>query len=449
MGATVHHAVVLDPEACKGCTNCIKRCPVEAIRVRKGKASITAERCIDCGECIRICPYKAKKADTETLAAIRGWDYAIALPAPALLAQFDPAIPASAVYGALRSLGFSAVVEVAEAAEIVAVATRAALAERSDGVTLISASCPAVVRLIQVRYPSLLDNVVRVLSPMEVAARIAKRRAREAGVKGRIGAFFLTPCPAKATAARLPLGHERSEVDGAISLQDVYLPLLQALSGQGRTSGDGAPAPALRLRKTPTVAGAEGVRWARAEGESEGLRGVNAIAVDGIDRVVELLEQMENGVLSGVDFVEALACPGGCVGGPLTAVNQSIARSRVRLREAERLGSAALAAPKDRFSELSWTADVFSRPALQLHPDFTTASAMLEELEKIAETLPGLDCGSCGAPSCRALAEDIVRGAAAPTDCIFILRERLRSLTRELMVLEDLEPPSLDHGGSA
>jgi iron only hydrogenase large subunit-like protein len=445
MAATIHHAVVLDPDACKGCTNCIKRCPVEAIRVRKGKASIIAERCIDCGECIRICPYKAKKADTETLAAIRGWDYAIALPAPALLAQFDSEVPASAVYGALRSLGFSAVVEVAEAAEIVAVATRAALAKRPAGETLISASCPAVVRLIQVRYPSLLDNVVRVLSPMEVAARIAKRRAREAGVKGRIGAFFLTPCPAKATAARLPLGHERSEVDGAISLQDVYLPLVQALSGQARGSAEDA-SPALRLRQAPAVAGAEGVRWARAEGESEGLHGVNAIAVDGIDRVVELLEQMENGVLSGVDFVEALACPGGCVGGPLTAVNQSIARSRVRLREAERAGSAA---PKDRFTELSWTADVFSRPALQLHPDFNTASAMLEELEKIAETLPGLDCGSCGAPSCRALAEDIVRGAAAPTDCIFILRERLRSLTRELMVLEDLEPPSLDHGGSA
>ncbi len=57
------HSVTLDKELCKGCINCIKRCPTEAIRVRDGKAHILNERCIDCGECIRICPHHAKKAD--------------------------------------------------------------------------------------------------------------------------------------------------------------------------------------------------------------------------------------------------------------------------------------------------------------------------------------------------------------------------------------------------
>ncbi|HAR96891.1 MAG TPA: ferredoxin, partial [Deltaproteobacteria bacterium] len=49
------HSVTLDREKCQGCTNCIKRCPVEAIRVHDGKAKIIEERCIDCGECIRCC----------------------------------------------------------------------------------------------------------------------------------------------------------------------------------------------------------------------------------------------------------------------------------------------------------------------------------------------------------------------------------------------------------
>ncbi|MBQ1225608.1 MAG: 4Fe-4S binding protein, partial [Clostridia bacterium] len=56
----INHSVTLDISKCKGCTNCIKRCPTEAIRVRNGHAIIKEEKCIDCGECIRLCPYKAK-----------------------------------------------------------------------------------------------------------------------------------------------------------------------------------------------------------------------------------------------------------------------------------------------------------------------------------------------------------------------------------------------------
>ena len=59
------HSVTLNKDKCQGCTNCIKSCPTEAIRVRDGKAKIIKERCIDCGECIRICPYHAKLALTD------------------------------------------------------------------------------------------------------------------------------------------------------------------------------------------------------------------------------------------------------------------------------------------------------------------------------------------------------------------------------------------------
>ena len=63
-----------------------------------------------------------------------------------------------------------------------------------------------------------------------------------------------------------------------------------------------------------------------------------------------------------------------------------------------------------------------------MHPDFKKAAAMMEQSEEIAAGLPGLDCGCCGAPNCRALAEDIVRGNAEQTDCIVILKEQYRSL---------------------
>ena len=442
--APARHAVLLDRAACKGCTVCITRCPVEAIRVRKGKASIIAERCIDCGECIRACPHKAKRVDADALAAIGGFDFRIALPAPALYAQFKGSHDAGRMEAALRSLGFDAVVEVAEAAEIVAEAVkgqiRAAAAGRGP---LISSSCPAVVRLVQVRFPSLIDNLIRVLSPMEVAARLAKRRYFTRDTGGGVGAFFISPCPAKVTASRAPLGHERSAVDGVLSINDLYLPLRAALAApEAERTG------AASDRTSRPRAGGRGLAWGRAEGEAESLEGARVIAADGMDRVIGLLEAIENGALDDVDYVEALACPGGCVGGPLVAENASLARSRLRdlerAREAANVVGRGGAGGEAPALDLSWTGDIFSRPVYQLNADYQVARTMLEDMEAIVASLPGLDCGSCGAPSCRALAEDIVRETAAKTDCIFILRERLRDLTKELLDLEAMEPPSLD-----
>ena len=67
------HSVTLDRDRCVGCTNCIKRCPTQAIRVRGGKAQIISERCIDCGECIRVCPHHAKKANHDSLSMLESY----------------------------------------------------------------------------------------------------------------------------------------------------------------------------------------------------------------------------------------------------------------------------------------------------------------------------------------------------------------------------------------
>ena len=83
------HSVRLDESKCMGCTNCIKRCPTGAIRVRRGKAYIISERCIDCGECIRICPHHAKYAEKYSFDELQKYKYRIALPAPTLYGQFN------------------------------------------------------------------------------------------------------------------------------------------------------------------------------------------------------------------------------------------------------------------------------------------------------------------------------------------------------------------------
>jgi len=81
---------------------------------------------------------------------------------------------------------------------------------------------------------------------------------------------------------------------------------------------------------------------------------------------------------------------------------------------------------------------------MKLDKDFDVAMKKLETLNVINSGLPGLDCGACGAPSCRALAEDIVRGNANETDCIFKLREKVRDLAFQMMELEAKMPPVLD-----
>ena len=207
------HSVRLEKDKCRACTNCLKRCPTEAIRVRGGSAHIINERCIDCGECIRVCDYHAKVAVTDPLEIIEGWKYKIALPAPSLYGQFKNLQNISQLLAALKELGFDDVFEVARGADVVSRAIRERLKKPDLPRPVISSACPAIVRLIQVRFPDLIDHIIDIRQPMEVAAMIAKREfARKHDVDEKeIGCFFLTPCPAKVTAIRNPIGQQKSE----------------------------------------------------------------------------------------------------------------------------------------------------------------------------------------------------------------------------------------------
>jgi iron only hydrogenase large subunit-like protein len=424
---TVFHSVRLEVDKCVGCTTCIKKCPTEAIRVRKGRASIIDERCIDCGECIRTCPHGAKKAVSDPLSLISGSRLKIAVPAPSLYSQFPETTSVERILSGLVALGFDEVFEVAEAAELVTAATKRLLAEPDRPAPLISSACPAVVKLVQLRFPSLIPQLVPLLPPMEVAARIVKERIH-AGEEG-VGVFFITPCAGKVTVTRSPLGYARSALDGVIGIKDIYLPLRSAI----------ASAPERGLAHASSL----GIGWGRVEGESEAVGERRSISVDGIGNVIGVLEALENGELKDVSYIEALACPAGCVGGPLNVENPYI--SKTRLRHREDLAPASIGPSRYApLEDLAWTEALRSRQGLALDPDRLKALVMMEEMEVIAEGLPGLDCGSCGAPTCRALAEDIVSGRAAASDCVFKLRESVRKLARELIALEELQPPGLD-----
>ncbi len=416
---TYEHSVLLNPEKCIGCTTCVKHCPTEAIRVEGGRAHIDGYRCIDCGECIRVCAQKAKKAVCSKLEVMDGFKWKIALPAPALYGQFENLDDVDFVLHGLIKLGFDRVFEVAKAAELVSAYTRLYLGTEGIKKPLISSACPAVVRLISLRFPSLMDNVIKMLPPVEVAAKAAREEAMREHPelsKEDIGVCFISPCPAKASYVKNGFGDYKSQVDAVVSINDIYFGLVSEMNP--------AEAP-----PELSEAGMLGVGWAASGGESLALFNDSYLAADGIENVIHVLDQIENGSFPQLEFVELNACTGGCVGGVLTVQNPFIAKARLQaLRRFLPVSQNFI--PKDEHyipKDFFFGEAPEYRPIAKLSDNFAESMRMLADIQALRESLPGIDCGACGAPSCRAFAEDVVKGTAKGRFCVVSEYEKAKS----------------------
>lgn len=403
------HSVYLDEKKCSGCTACLKRCPTEAIRIRGGHAFIDPERCIDCGECIRACPHNAKKAVCEKLSAMERFKWKIALPAPSLYGQFDNLEDVDYVLDGLLRIGFDDVYEVSAAAELVSAYTRLYL--KTDGVKkpAISSACPVVIRLIGLRFPSLTDNIIHMLPPMEVAAMLAREKAEREHPELKpeeIGVCFISPCPAKVSYVKNGFAGYKSRVDAVVSISDVYFQLIAEMQPQADI-------------KALSASGMIGIGWASTGGEATAIFNESYLAADGIDNVIRVLDQVENGNIPPLEFIELNACPGGCVGGAMTMQNPFIAKARLQtLRRYLPVSQNFLSKeepyiPEDYiFNEIPTY-----HPISRLSDSMAESMRMMADIQRLRDTLPGIDCGACGAPNCRAFAEDIVKKASACGKC--------------------------------
>ena len=209
------------------------------------------------------------------------------------------------------------------------------------------------------------------------------------------------------TAIQSPLCHDNYGINGAVAIKDIYTVLVQTMD---------------RLRPDEVEAindsGIIGVGWCSSGGEAAGLLKERYLAADGIENVINVLEELEDEKLNDLDFIELNCCTGGCVGGVLTVENPYVAKARIqRLRKFMPVSCNTL---DDYFTldDLGWTKELTPSPAMKLADNVITAMKMMSKLREIESSLPGLDCGICGAPSCRALADDIVRGYAHESDCV-------------------------------
>ena len=416
------HSVVLNEDRCIGCTSCLKVCPTEAIRLRDGKARIIGEKCIDCGECIRICPNHAKNSVTDNINIIKKFKYTVAIPSLVLFGQMQGGTGINDVLWAIKSIGFDEVYEASVGMDITTKVVKNHILKRQDSQKpLINSSCPAILRLIQIRFPDLLPNIVDIETPIEITARIAKKEiAQRTGLDMKdIGAIFITPCTARVTSIRKPLGINQSYIDGAVSMKAIYGEILRNINNKPKEN---------IIRSTR-----ESVTWPIIGGQSKLLQINNYIAVDGINEVIKVLEEIEMEKLEGLEYFEGMACTGGCVGGPLTIENSFIARNRMR--------SLAKSLPEREYSneEIKEAIEMYEngfirlsepiepRAIMKLDDDITKSIKKMEMIKEIMRYLPGLDCGVCGAPTCRAFAEDIVRGENQKAICIVKTMESFRN----------------------
>jgi iron only hydrogenase large subunit-like protein len=412
------HSVVLDHDYCNGCTNCLSRCPTQAIRIIDGKAKIMKERCIDCGECLKICHFHAKGTVSDPLERIHDYKFKVALTSISMYGQFPGEHDTEEAFQSLYTLGFDLVYDTAYAADILTKYQNELLEDPKVLKPVISTYCPAITRLIQIRYPSLIDNISRLEAPMEIAARQVKKKIMEKHKLAfeDIGVFYIAQCPAKITSIKQPLGIEKSYIDGAISLESIYAKVIKHMEQRLPFSHDKVQ-----------CASANGVGWGMVGGQSFGLETEKYLAVDGIEEVIRVLDKLELGKLPEIDFFEGYSCVTGCSGGVLNVENPFMAKARIRMKCAS-LPQYNPKSIKDEFTreDLEWDLEMEARTILKLDNDFKVALQKMAQLEAYAQRLPGIDCGACGAPTCRALAEDIVMGRASFSDCLLLGRYNRR-----------------------
>ncbi len=403
------HSVLLDEEKCTGCTTCLRHCPTEAIRIRDGKAVINAEKCIDCGACIRYCPHKAKKAVCGKLANMDRFKWKIALPAPTLYGQFDNLDDVDYVLNGLLKIGFDDVFEVSKAAEMVSAYTRLYL--NYDGIVkpAISSACPVITRLIALRFPSLADHVIHMLPPMEVAAKMAKERALENHPELKpeeIGVCFITPCPAKASYVKNGFGDYESRIDEVVSISDIYFLLIGKMKKEDSI-------------EMLSESGRIGLGWARSGGEATAIFNEDYLAADGIENVIHVLDQIENGNIPPLEFIELNACTGGCVGGVLAVQNPFIAKARLQTLRRYLPVSQNVLSKSDEYIPSDYLFENMPEyfTVSRLGSSIGESMRMMADIQNLKATLPGIDCGACGAPTCRAFAEDVVKKLACAEDC--------------------------------
>jgi Na+-translocating ferredoxin:NAD+ oxidoreductase RNF subunit RnfB len=414
-----YHALKVDTQVCFGCTHCMIKCPTGAIRINDGIAEIRQNWCVDCGECMKACPVDAIYIEQEDFNNIFAFKHRVVLLPSVFIGEFSKYIKEEEIFAVLYELGFTHVFQVEHSASVILDAMREMAATKSDK-PHISPFCPAIVRLIQIKFPSLVDNIMPIKPPIDATALFYRSMLENQGIAPKdIGLFYVTPCAAKIAAVRAPVGEETSPINGVINMDFLYNKVYHIFKQRPLAErGSGIEVP--QLSSTDML-------WSLTNGEADHMQG-RCLAIDEIHNVIDFLERMETtDEIQNVDFLELRACDQSCAGGILLSGNRFLTMERLNKRaqsiqEKPFLSAPELEKPLAYLKNNIIIEDIQPRAMQPFGSDMGEALKKMQQVRNLMCYLPGIDCGACGAPNCQALAEDIARREAQLSNCVFLQR---------------------------
>ncbi len=377
-------------DSCQQCLKCIRVCPTEAINRKNDEIRIDENKCIHCGLCVSTCDKKGLSVENAHLSiTLDLFDYTVALVPGSFFAHAKSKQEAGQMLQAIQNIGFDEVINYSDV-EGALYMKSIEIAESSDELKIAS-FCPTINALIQKQFPMLAEQLIDLDYPVEVAAK--KVRQRLEGKYARVGIYSLCDCISKKWLAKEPFGNMNSQIDYAMSIAHIFPKANRAKDK--------------RIKEINLCR--EGMASVCADFYHyyQGMKSV--ISVSGMTSCVKALELAEFGQLDEIGLLGLFPCQSGCIGGQYLWSNPLVGRLHLdKLSPAANTPMASLEG-----------IDV-KRHIVEVDTQQETLKERMRKFNRIntiLDTLPQYDCGACGYPNCRALAEAIDNGQATIADC--------------------------------
>jgi len=298
---------------------CSRACELDAISSNSNRqAKIDREKCVSCGSCIAACPFGAITETSDlvkvALELFSDQSKLAVMLAPSFVGQFGYQQTASKIKYALKKLGFARVKEVAAGAEITATAESRELEEKIEAdQTLLSSCCPAFKKMVENEFEGISNLISTTDSPMAVTAAEIKSKNPE------LKTVFIGPCTAKKEEA-----FADENVDFVLTFEEI-IALFTAYN---------INLAEIKEEEKMNDAGILGRQFAFAGGLQKSLQELvesdfESKQVDGLGRIKKELYLINAGK-NNYNFLEGMACTGGCIGGPEAMINQKKAKKLVK-----------------------------------------------------------------------------------------------------------------------